>query len=739
MYQKCARVRWMSKAKLRPPLAQSDASTHMSEQNENTLLLATHKQYLQILLQQQAALGVHCPASILLEIDDRRAKIADLEAKMGLSNPPEVRSNLPRQPFFFGRGDELAQIAAELAPESRGWGMLIDGPGGIGKTALAIHAAELAPAEQFPLKIFVSAKVRELRADGEQPLADFALSDFPALLTVLGRELGDDAIGKSGPTERPRIVRDLLARQRALLVLDNLETLPEAERTRVFQFLDRLPASCKALVTSRRRSDVNARALRLDQLERTAAMQLLDALAGGNPLLARASAAERAQLYEVTQGNPLLMRWVVGQLGRRGSACRTLADACRFMERAPADNDPMDYVFGDLIGTLSSAEAASLAVLAHFTEPARVEWVAELAELAPGVARVALEDLRDRALLAADAEATAFLLSALVAALVRRRLPVQVAERGERLAEIAVALAEENGYQQFERFAVLEESWTLIAAALPTLLEGGNEKLQDVCDCIDTFLNFSGRWDVRLQLIEAAESCAVEVEDFYNAGWRAYSTGYIHRLHEQAPLVFQAADRAAEHWRRVKTGTREQAVVIQLRGMAYVLQEDYAAAIDAYQQVVELHRSTNLESEDVAIAFNDLAGAKRLIGDLDGAQSDYHAALRIAQKVDDRKGVALYTGNIAGLELGRSNWIPAEILARASLRRSEAIGRQDLIASNCLRIAEALTGQNKLAQGLPFARRAVEIYMRLGSPELLWAQEIFAECEAAAKDEEEKK
>ena len=47
------------------------------------------------------------------------------------------RAELPHQPYFFGREEELARITDALDPESAGWGVLIDGPGGIGKTALA--------------------------------------------------------------------------------------------------------------------------------------------------------------------------------------------------------------------------------------------------------------------------------------------------------------------------------------------------------------------------------------------------------------------------------------------------------------------------------------------------------------------------------------------------------------------------------------------------------------------------
>src|SRR5882762_2540160 len=71
-------------------------------------------------------------------------------------------NNLPRLQYFFGREAELKKIADALAPEARGWGALIDGPGGIGKTALAIRAAELTPSGRFRRIIFLSSKEREL-------------------------------------------------------------------------------------------------------------------------------------------------------------------------------------------------------------------------------------------------------------------------------------------------------------------------------------------------------------------------------------------------------------------------------------------------------------------------------------------------------------------------------------------------------------------------------------------------
>jgi tetratricopeptide (TPR) repeat protein len=632
------------------------------------------------------------------------------------------------------REDEMVQIDAVLAPDARGWGMLIDGPGGIGKTALAIQAAHQASVELFPRKIFLSAKVRELTSGGEQPLADFTAPDYMALLTELGRELGDETLGKSDPAERPKLVRDRLARERALLVLDNLETLTEPERMRLFQFLDRLPLACKALVTSQSRDNINAPILRLGPLSRPAGQQLIGALARDNALLDRATTGERDALYEATQGNPLLIRWVAGQLGRPGSRCRTIADACRFMERAPADNDPLEYIFGDLVGVLTSKETAVLAALAHFAEPAQVEWVAEIAGLTLDGSQNTLNDLYDRALLQIDITGTTFVLPALASVFVHRRLTDALVGSGEHLAAYAFTLMEENGYEQFERFPRLETAWPLFASALPLLLETDNVRLQRACDALDSFLDFSGRWDTLLQMHEAAEVRALAANDFESAGWRAYQAGWIYHLRGQAAQVLLIAERAAKYWQRSNAGAREQAAAIRLRGIGHEMQQDYPAAITAFGQAIEYYRALDPSSEDVALGLADLANAEILSGDYSDAERDYHEALRIAQKRGFRQGMAIYTGNLAALALARHDAPAAETLSRMALGFSEDLGRQELIAEDCRRMAEALARQGKLQDGLPYAHRAVEIYTLLGSLDLAKAQETLQVCMAGGAE-----
>jgi hypothetical protein len=53
-------------------------------------------------------------------------------------------------------------------------------------------------------------------------------------------------------------------------------------------------------------------------------------------------------------------------------------------------------------------------------------------------------------------------------------------------------------YMQFSDF---EQNWPAIQAALPIFIQGDNNQIQYVCDVLNKFLDFSGRWDERLMLL----------------------------------------------------------------------------------------------------------------------------------------------------------------------------------------------------------------------------------------------
>jgi tetratricopeptide (TPR) repeat protein len=334
-----------------------------------------------------------------------------------------------------------------------------------------------------------------------------------------------------------------------------------------------------------------------------------------------------------------------------------------------------------------------------------------------------------------DAADTRFYLPPYTAVFLRRHCPDLLSATRSRLTDRAYALAMENGYQNFERFTALEQQWSWLAASLPEFLQGENKRLQTVCDALNKFLNFTGRWDAWLTLSEQAEHKAIAARDFYNAGSRAYYAGWVYVLRGQAESVLSCANRCTEHWQQSKAGSREQAIAIHLRGLGHRLAKHYDLAIADYQQSLNLRKSIAAESEDVAIALNDLADVQKEQGDSITAEANYREALRIAVKVKHREGVASFTGNLAELMLSRKDWQQAESLARKALALAEPLGRLEMIGGDCWILAQALAEQNRQQEGLPYAERAVDILGKLGlTKELAKAQQALQACRFADKN-----
>ena len=148
----------------------------------------------------------------------------------------------PDTAAFTGREAELDRITAAVAQAAGSGGVVaicaIGGMPGVGKTALAVHAAHLLK-DRFPdRQLFVSLHAH---TPGQDPLTPHAaLAGLLAAVGVDARYLPGDLAGRAA------LWRDRMAGQKALLVLDNAASTA--------QVAPLLPASagCLVLVTSRR-------------------------------------------------------------------------------------------------------------------------------------------------------------------------------------------------------------------------------------------------------------------------------------------------------------------------------------------------------------------------------------------------------------------------------------------------------------------------------------------------------
>ena len=195
---------------------------------------------------------------------DPHLAVRPADARPGRAAAPDT---LPPGPAdFVGRHGELALLTAEHGDSPRV--AVLEGMPGVGKTALALHAARLV-ADQYPDgMLYLSLHSREPGNPWLEPAE--ALYQLLRMLSVPATQIPD----ASG--ERAALWRAQLSRRRAVVILD--------DAVRLDQIRPLMPAAgrCLIMITTRRRLPEleGARTLTLDVLPVDDSVSLFQRIAG---------------------------------------------------------------------------------------------------------------------------------------------------------------------------------------------------------------------------------------------------------------------------------------------------------------------------------------------------------------------------------------------------------------------------------------------------------------------------
>ncbi|MCC3777490.1 BTAD domain-containing putative transcriptional regulator, partial [Streptomyces sp. UNOB3_S3] len=216
---------------------------------------------------------------------------------------------LPPDPAgFTGRETLTAEVRTALTAGAVAAGavaagavVVLTGPGGTGKTALAVHTAH-AVRTGYPDGLLHL----DLRGTGPEPVdTGAALADLLYALGVTDAALPDDV------ERRAALYRSLLADRRVLVVLDDAH-----DAARVLPLLPGAPG-CAALVTTRDRDLVlpDARTVEVDAMEEKEALAMLTAAGGGRVAASAVAGGDAARsVVAACERLPLALRIVGARL-----------------------------------------------------------------------------------------------------------------------------------------------------------------------------------------------------------------------------------------------------------------------------------------------------------------------------------------------------------------------------------------------------------------------------------------
>jgi tetratricopeptide (TPR) repeat protein len=699
------------------------------------------------------------PAELVIEIQDKRAEIERLEAVLS-GNVPDLPNMLPRAEPFYGRETELQRGLQALAPETRGWGLIVDGIGGIGKTALAVRLAYLCREQNlFEVFLFVTAKQTYLLPDGERNVAG-THRDLDGMLGDLARAIGATGVAQASGDA---LSRELLAalkryngpRRRVLLILDNLETLNPAEQERAVVFLSGLPPYCKGITTSRRQVVDNAAHLRLEQLDWEATRQIIVGEMGRNDWLDkelnRVGAARWPELHDAAGGSPLALHWLLGLMGQKRLS---LDGIVRLMREKHSDNSPLHhFIYREARQSMTGNDWLVLSSLALFAAPADFTVLLALTELSRMAQETALERLLALSLVNAatgDGPYSLHPLTRRLAADELARDPAQAAERQLRFGRYWTAYAERYGgsgkeaYKTFDRLAV---AWPNLEAAARLLydLTGLPETITPTAAVPDTppddltsdaaqeaarrlialeralsqFLHFHGYWAEGLQLAGWCYAAARARGEWQNAGGGAYNAAWIHCLRRETATAQGWA--AAMNALLARGGGKEnQALAIRLQGLLAEQAEEWTTAEQHFQTALTACRELNDKNSEASV-LNDLGNLAYQRQNYPEAAAYYRQGLTLAETLGNKEVQANYLGNLGELMLAWERPEDARLFVEQALVLAQEVGRQEVIGGEYWHLARLCNYDGALAEALALAEKGLAIYERLqceGLPEL---------------------
>jgi DNA-binding SARP family transcriptional activator/tetratricopeptide (TPR) repeat protein len=563
-------------------------------------------------------------------------------AQLTAAQPAPALRQLPASvQSFVGRQSEVSRLAdlvrQALDPAGTAGTVIIsaiDGMAGVGKTALAVHAAHQV-VRQFPDgQLFLD---MHGWTEGQEPRAAAeALEVFLRALGVLPQQV------PPGTDERAAMFRQRLAGTRTLIVLDNAAS--EA------QVRPLLPGSagCLVLVTSRRRLRAldEAHLLSLDVLPRADAVELFRAVAG--PERVPADDPALAEVVELCDRLPLAVRIAAALLRHRSAwTLEYLAGLLRsHSTRISALSDRernLSAIFDLSYRSLTEAEQLTFRCLGLVSGPDFDAYAtATLTGDDPAVAASLLEDLVDHNLVLQRVAGRYRLhdLIRLHARVLADRDPAaardaaldrlmdyyqHTADRADALISPIPRLAPAGpGPAHAPTLPDADTARTWLRAERPNLLaalryatgHAQRERVIMLTAGLATLLRDGGPWPEALALHTGAIAAACSLGDHAGQAGALTQLGIIRNL----------------------TG-------------------DYPGALDDLEQAAQLYRKLG-DSLGQANALTQLGDIRGFVADWPGAVADLEQALRLYQQLDNRLGQAnalarlgntrLYTGDYPG-------------------------------------------------------------------------------------------
>lgn len=645
----------------------------------------------------------------------RRGDSAGADRRDG--DPPRHRQ-LPRDlPDFVGREEQLQAMRAALDPgPGQAAVVVVSGPPGVGKSALAVHCAHRMAACFPDGQLF--ARLRNGRGDPVDP-AD-VLAQLLQSLEVPRAGVPSTAEGKAA------LFRARMADRRILLLLDDAHSHAQVEAL--------LPAHGAAvLVTSRLSLTAlpGMCAIDLRPMEPQIAVQLLARVAGDERVGREPAAAN--DLVDLCGGLPLAVRIAAARLTAHPTwtvarFTRQLADEGRRLDELSHGDQAVRPTLALAYQGLKPRAAEAFLLLGAIGAPSFPEWsissflgvtrevaanilrelldarlLDELGQDSAGQLRYRLHHLtalfaRERSVLdmTPDARLAAMTRAGkawhAVASQARDRLHCQRMMLDEPPATDAVPDAETVQLATAEPIAWFEAERETITALVDATASAGLATIaRQLAGCVADFHSLRGHVSDWHRCMRGALAACHDADDAFGEAVMLRGLGIC--LIELDDLEGAASTLSTARELALATGDRRgAALAAKEHGFVLALSGRLAEAEERLLATVPQLTGGQLR-QAAAITLSNLAFVRRQQGQLDAAVRDARAALVAARSCGDRFAEAYACRGLAGALIQSGRLRPAQRVARRAVASFEAIGDPIGAGQSLRALGEALAGE----------------------------------------------
>ena len=613
---------------------------------------------------------------------------------------------IPRPPSFgfVARRDEqgrdiVERLREELAP---GLNQLVtlSGPGGIGKTTLA---AETARALQ---KTYVDRVVWS----GAGGRADFSLL---SLLDDITTQLGRADLRTLAPSEKEEQVRALVAD--ALVVLDNYETVAEAEQKRIEAWF--ALTQCSALFTSRPRVEGTI-FVPVSAMSREEASEFLEKLREQTQDPRIFTPEVRERVYETAEANPFVMQWVVAQVDLAQEPGAVLE------ELKHGEGDAAWRVFDRSfeLPLLGDDGRDALLALSLFAPSAKVDALAAAAGLDDaGRASEAVRNLRRLWLVKGVDGNRRLVVEGLTRSLADARLSRDPRADEFRRRFVAHFLNYADGHIKPtpENYDALEEDKdNLLRAAEAAFTYEDWESVTlmayILANPVSGMLRVRGYWSEAVKLGEQALQAARSLQDEAIVAGISHNLAVMYQDRGELAEARRLYDESLEIEKRLGD---QGGVAISLHQLGRLAQDqgDKVEARRLYGESLEINKRLG-DQDGVAISLHQLARLAQDEGEPEEARRLFGESLEINKRLGNQDGVARTLHNLAMLARGQGALEEARRLYGESLEIKKRLGNQSGVAVSLHNLALLAEDEGDKVEAARLFREALKIFERLGSP-----------------------